>query len=182
VDNGSAGKESQDFLESIKNDVKLIRRDSSEEGGLYWSPAANKGVQVTDSKYLIFLHCDVVILNPSWIDLLTEHADKFGMVGVEFGSYYTQNDYIQEWCVLMTRDCWNDVGPFPVELPQIGMSFIMTMWAQQKGYNPQVMQKPICYHYHISSLELNQFEMLHEQSMVLIPELMRQNENIFKRP
>jgi GT2 family glycosyltransferase len=176
VDNGS-GKESQDFLDDIKDEVKVIRNEKN----IYWGPAATKGVAAADknSKYLIFLHCDVVVLNPAWIDLLVNVSESqgAGMVGVELQSYYMQNqkvDFIQEWCLLMTRDCWKDIGPFPETLPQIGTSFIMTMKAQQKGYKPQVMRNPICHHYRIFSLEINEYERLTEQAMVNIPKLMRE--------
>lgn len=175
VDNGS-GKESQDFLDDIKDEVKVVRCEKN----LYWGPAASKGVAAADknSKYIIFLHCDVVVLNPAWIDLLVNVSESqgAGMVGVELQSYYMQNqkvDFIQEWCLLMTRDCWKDIGPFPETLPQIGTSFIMTMKAQQKGYKPQVMRNPICHHYRIFSLDINEYERLTEKAMIEIPKLMR---------
>lgn len=175
VDNGS-GKESQDFLDDIKDEVKVIRN----ERNMYWGPAASKGIAAADknSKYFILLHCDVVVTNPAWIDLLVNVSDSqgAGMVGVELQSYYMQNqkvDFIQEWCLLITRDCWKDIGPFPETLPQIGTSFIMTMKAQQKGYKPQVMRNPICHHYRIFSLDINEYERLTERAMVEIPKLMR---------
>jgi glycosyltransferase involved in cell wall biosynthesis len=175
VDNGS-GKESQDFLEDIKDEVKVVHNEKN----LYWSAAANRGVAAADrnSKYFIFLHCDVVVLNPGWIDLLVNVAESrhAGMVGVELQSYFMQNqkvDFIQEWCLLMTRDCWNDIGPWPEQLPQVGMGFIMTMRAQRSGHQPQVMKNPICHHYRIFSLDINEYERLTEQAMVNIPKLMR---------
>lgn len=175
VDNGS-GKESQDFLDDIKDEVKVIRNEKN----MYWGPAASKGIAAADknSKYFILLHCDVVVTNPAWIDLLVNVSDSqgAGMVGVELQSYYMQNqkvDFIQEWCLLITRDCWKDIGPFPETLPQIGTSFIMTMKAQQKGYKPQVMRNPICHHYRIFSLDINEYERLTERAMVEIPKLMR---------
>src|SRR3954471_11505742 len=56
VDNGS-GRESQDFLDDIKDEVKVVRNEKN----LYWGPAASKGVAAADrnSKYIVFLHCDV---------------------------------------------------------------------------------------------------------------------------
>jgi len=176
VDNGS-GQESQDFLDEIESNVKLIRNKEN----LYWSEAANKGAKAANkaAKYIIFMHCDVVVLNPGWMDLLinVSAAKNAGMVGLELQNYFMQNqkvDFIQEWCLLMTRECWDEVGPFPEELPQIGHSFIMTMKAQQKGYNPQVMQNPICHHYRIFSLDINEYEKLTEKAMVSIPALMRE--------
>ena len=73
VDNGS-DEESQSFLEDIKNEVKLVRLPKNE----YWSSAANKGVKAADknSKYIVFMHCDVVVLNPAWLDLLINVADN----------------------------------------------------------------------------------------------------------
>ncbi len=176
VDNGS-GQESQDFLDEIEGEVKVIRNEKN----IYWGPAATKGAAAADknSKYLVFLHCDVVILNPGWIDLLVNvsESQSAGMVGVELQNYYMQNqkvDFIQEWCLLMTRDCWRDIGPFPASLPQVGTSFIMTMKAQQKGYKPQVMKNPICHHYRIFSLDINEYERQLETAMLEIPKLMRE--------
>ena len=176
VDNGS-GKEGQDFLDDIQDEVKVIRNEKN----LYWGPAASKGVAAANkgSKYLLFMHCDVVVLNPAWMDLLINVSESqgAGMVGVELQSYYMQNqkvDFIQEWCLLMTKDCWKDIGPFPETLPQVGTSFLMTMKAQQRGYKPQVMRNPICHHYRIFSLDINEYERLTEKAMTEIPRLMRE--------
>src|SRR5271165_3513014 len=81
VDNGS-GQESQDFLDDIEADgVKVIRNQEN----LYWSAAANKGAAAAsrNSKYIVFMHYDVVVLNPSWLDLLINISESqgSGMVG-----------------------------------------------------------------------------------------------------
>lgn len=175
VDNGS-GQESQEFLEEVGNEVKVVRNESN----LYWSAAANRGAEAADksSKYLIFLHCDVVITNPAWIDLLVNvsEAQKTGLVGVELQSYFLQQqkvDFVQEYCMLVTRECWENCGPFPEDLPQVGPAFIFTVKAQQGGFRPQVMRNPICHHYRIFSLDINEYEKLTEQAMVTIPRLLR---------
>ncbi|MFX5705370.1 glycosyltransferase, partial [Acinetobacter baumannii] len=51
VDNGS-GRESQDYLDAINDDIKVIRLESNKG----WSVAANKGAAAASktSKYLIF--------------------------------------------------------------------------------------------------------------------------------
>lgn len=176
VDNGS-GQESQEFLDDIKEEVKVVKCEKN----IYWGPAINKGVQAADknSKYYIFLHHDVVVLNPAWIDLLTNVSTSHGsgMVGVELGSYFMQNqkvDFVQEWCMLMSKECWKDIGPMPETLPQVGTSFIMTMKAQQRGYKPQVMRNPICHHYRIFALDVNEYEKLTDQATVEIPKLIRE--------
>ncbi len=184
VDNGS-GKESQSYLDNISSDVKIVRN----ERNLYWAIAANKGALAADkhSKYIIFLHCDVVITNPAWIDLLVNVAESqnSGMVGVELQSYFMQNqkvDFVQEYCVLFTRECWEAIGPWQANiksngefegLPQIGTSFIMTMKAQIKGFTPQVMRNPILHHYRIFSLDINEYERLTEKAMIEIPRQLR---------
>lgn len=182
VDNGS-GQESQEFLDVLeKEGVKVVRNETN----LYWSVAANRGAMVADknSKYLIFMHCDVVVLNPGWMDLLINVSDsqKCGMVGTELSSYFMEGkqiQFIQEWCILFTRECWQDcmrvIGSngWPEELPQIGHSFIMTATAQNLGYKPQIMRNPICHHYRIFSLDINEYEKQAEQAMITIPRLMR---------
>jgi GT2 family glycosyltransferase len=176
VDNGS-DDESKDFLTELEGQgIKVVRNEEN----LYWGPAINKGVEQADknSNYYIFMHCDVVILNPAWLDLLINisQAQNSGMVGTELQSYFMANqkvDFIQEYCLLMTKDCWNDIGPFPPEVPQIGPSFIMTVRAQNKGWRPQMMRNPICHHYKIFSLDVSEYERLTEQAMVTIPPLLR---------
>ena len=176
VDNAS-GKEGQDFLDDIEGDVKIIRNEKN----LYWSAAANKGAETAsrNSKYLLFMHYDTVVLNPSWLDLMINVSESqgSGMVGLELGQYYMQNqkvDFVQEWCVLFSKESWKAVGPWPETLPQIGNSFIMTMKAQVGGYKPQVMRNPVAHHYHRFALDINEFERFTERAMEEMPRLMRE--------
>lgn len=174
VDNAS-GKDSQEFLKDIETEVKVIRNDKN----LFWSAACNLGVQAADknSKYFLFLHCDVVVLNPAWIDLLVNvsEAQQSGFVGIDTQSYMMGNqkvDFLQEYVLLMTRDCWNDIGPWPEQLPQVGPSFIMTMKAQQQGHKPQIMKNQIVHHYRIFSMDISEYERMTEQAMVTLPKLL----------
>lgn len=174
VDNNS-GKDSQAFLDDIESEVKLVRNDKN----LYWSAACNKGVQKADknSKYLVFLHSDVVITNPAWLDLLINVAESknAGMVGIDTQSYMMGSqkvEFIQEYMMLMTRECWNDVGPWPEQLPLVGNAFVMTLKAQNLGHAPQVMKNPVCHHYKIFGIDINEYERLTEQAMVTIPKLL----------
>jgi GT2 family glycosyltransferase len=174
VDNNS-GKESQDFLSEIEGEVKVVKSDKN----LYWAAACNKGAAAADknSKYIVFLHCDVVVLNPAWIDLLinVSEGQQSGMVGVESQSYMvgTQRmEFLQDYTLLFTREAWSNIGPWPEELPQIGGSFILTVRAQSAGYKPQIMKNPIVHHYKVFSLETSEFERMTEQAMITIPKLM----------
>jgi GT2 family glycosyltransferase len=177
VDNGSE-QESQDFLDDIEADgVKVIRNQEN----IYWSAAANKGAAAAsrNSKYIVFMHYDVVVLNPSWLDLLINISESqgAGMVGLELSQYYLQNqkvDFVSEWCVLFTKESFREIGPWPETLPQIGNSFIMTMKAQTKGLKPQVMRNAVAHHYHKFALDVNQFEIFTEKAMREIPKLMRE--------
>lgn len=176
VDNSSE-QDSQDFLEEIKDEVKVIKNDKN----LYWSAAANKGAEAADknSKYIVFMHNDVVITNPAWLDLLinVSESQKSGLVGVEMKSYYMAQrkiDFIQEWLVLFTKECFKECGPWPEKLPMIGPSFVLTLKAQSGGYKPQVMKNPIAHHYKIFSLNVNEWERLTEQAMVTIPQILKE--------
>lgn len=178
VDNAS-GQDSQDFLDDIEGEVKVVRSKEN----IFWSAAANKGVEAADknSKYLIFLHHDVVITNPGWIDLFinVSTSTDAGVVGLELQSYYMQQqkiDFIQEWCMMVTRDCWKDIGPFDERLPQIGAPFIFTIQAQNKGHKPQIMRNPVAHHYRIFSLDVSEYERLIEQAMVTIPQVLRETQ------
>lgn len=176
VDNAS-DKETQDYLEEVEaSGVKVIRNNKN----LYWAKAANQGANAAskNSNYLVFLHPDVVVLNPGWLDILisVSNAQNAGMVGLELSAYSMQSqkiDFIQEWCMLVTRECWQETGPFSEELEQIGAPFIFSFKAQQKGYNPQVMKNPICHHYRVFNVNINEFEKFTEQAMVTIPQLLR---------
>lgn len=175
VDNGS-GIDTQDFLDDIKDEVKVIRNEKN----VWWSKAANQGVKAADknSKYFIFLHCDTVVLNPAWIDLLinVSESQDSGLVGLEMGSYFMSNqrvDFVQEWCMLVTRECMKECGPWPEDLPQVGGSFILTMQAQNKGFKPQIIKNPVVHHYHIFSLDYSEYERFTESAQTVIPDLMR---------
>ena len=176
VDNAS-GKESQDFLDDIKDEVTLVKNEKN----LYWSAAANRGADAAskNSKYLIFLHCDTVVLNPGWIDLLVSvsQARKSGLVGIDQASYYLQGqkiEFVSEWCMLTTRECWKACGPFPDELPMIGHAFIYSIKANKLGYAPQVMKNPAVHHYHVFSLEdVSMWEKMLESASANIPKLLR---------
>lgn len=179
VSDNNSGQDSQNFLDDIKDEVTVIKNKEN----LYWACAANKGAQKANknSKYLIFLHCDVVITNPAWIDTLinVSESSNSGLVGLELQSYYMQNqkvDFIQEWCMLVTRECWEKIGPFDERLPQIGAPFIFTIEATSKGFKPQLMKNIIAHHYRIFSLDINEYERLVEKSMVTIPQIVREKQ------
>ena len=177
VDNGS-GEETQDYLDVLQDEgIKIVRNKENK----FWSEAANKGVEVADpsSKYFIFLHCDTVVLNPSWIDVLVNisEAQGAGIVGTQLQSYFIQKtkvDFIQEWCLLLTRECWNDVGPWPEELPLVGMAFILTLRAQLKGHKPQATSNNIVHHYRQFSLDPSEYEKISEKAMGTVAKLMAQ--------
>lgn len=174
VDNKS-GKESQDFLNDIQKEVEVVRNDKN----LYWSAACNKGVQRASkkSKYLIFMHSDVVITNPAWIDVLinVSESKNSGFIGLDTNKYRMGNqdvEFIPEYLCMMTRDCWEDCGPWPESLPMVGHSFIMTLRSTTRGHNPQIMKNPICHHYKIFGIDINEWERLTEQAMAEIPKLL----------
>jgi glycosyltransferase involved in cell wall biosynthesis len=187
VDNGSTLQDATDFLDDLadQGDCKVIRNKEN----LWWAAAANIGAKAADkrSKYLIFMHADVVVENPAWIDLLinVSESQDSGLVGVSMHSYYLDKqkiDFIEEWCMLVTRECWNDCGPFAEELPMIGSPFLFTMAAQMAEHKPQVIRNKVVHHYAIFGMEINAFEKFSEQALVRLPSLMRDlQSNIKKR-
>lgn len=178
VDNAS-GQDSQDFLSELESsgEIKVVRNPRNE----YWSKAANRGAQAADrnSKYLIFMHCDVVVIHPAWIDLLVNASEsqRSGLIGVE-PMTWTMGDnkatFIQEYCMLMTRQCWEECGPWCEELPQVGGAFILTMNAIQKGFKPQQLNNQrLVHHYRVFNLNVSEYEKFAEQARVTIPKVMR---------
>lgn len=177
VDNGSTKKDALDYLDILEKepDIKVIRNATN----LWWAAAANQGAKAADknSKYLIFMHHDVVITNPAWIDLLINisEAQGSGCLGVESAAYQFDKkrlDFIQEWLLLVSRNCWRDCGPFAEELPQVGAPFIFTMRAQHKGYKPQMVGKlQLAHHYKTFAMDYADYERLSEMAMSQLPKL-----------
>ena len=176
VDNAS-DQETQEYLDVLRDEgIKVVRNDSN----IYWSKAANQGVAVADpnSKYFVFLHDDVVILDRSWLDILVNISEgrRSGLVGTEFSHYFIQRqktDFLQEWCLLMSRQCWQDIGPWPEELPLVGQSFIMTYRAHMKGHNPQVTGNKIAHHYKDFFMDPSEFERISEAALGQVGRLMQ---------
>lgn len=181
VDNGS-DSETQDFLDKIEEHVTVVRNDKN----LFWGPAANRGAHAAskDSNYFIFLHSDVIVLDPRWIEHLisvTRTHKGTGMVGVQLSPFKYQGqqiDYVSEWCMLLSRECWENMGNFSEKVPQIGVGFLATMQAQFKGFKPQVIRHPLCHHCQIFNLDVNDYELLKERAAEDIPKIMRQLQGI----
>lgn len=176
VDNAS-GKPTQDLLDDIERDGVKVRRLQK---NVFWSEACNQGVSIANknSKYFVFMHCDTVVLSPGWLDVLihVSEAKKAGLVGISTSSYSLSSqkvEFIEEWLMLMTKQCFNAIGPWPEQLPAIGHSFVMTLRAQFKGWNPQVMKNNIAHHYRIMSLDVNDYERLTEQATITLPKMIQ---------
>ncbi len=185
VDNGS-GQRSQEFLDQLETDgVKVIRNNEN----LWWSKAANQGAKAShkDSKYLIFMHHDIMVLNPAWIDLLINVSvfRKSGLVGTQFRNYDVNDQrvtFISEDCMLVTRECWNDVGPFAEELPQEGAPFLFTAIAEKAGYNPLTIDQktiPCVHHWGLAAFDYNEYERLSEDAKAKLPKLLNEIQNRF---
>jgi GT2 family glycosyltransferase len=180
VDNAS-GQETQEYLDVLQEEgVKVIRNEKNE----YWSRAINQGVKAADphSRYFVFLHADTVVLDQSWLDVLINisEANGAGIVGTQLHSYYIAKqkvDFVQEWCMLMTRQCYEDCGPWPEELPLVGMSFIMTLRATKRGHKPQATSNHIVHHYKALCMDPNEYERIAEQSMGTVGKLYVQTMN-----
>lgn len=176
VDNGS-DQQTQEYLDVLQDEgIKVVRNKENK----FWSTAANQGVAVADSnsKYLVFMHSDTVVLNQSWLDILSNISEgrHAGIVGTQFHSYYVQKQqiqFVQEWCMLMTKQCWNDIGPWPEELPLVGMSFIMTMRAQRKGHQPTISGNNIVHHYRAFNMDVSEYERMCEEAMGRVGRLMQ---------
>lgn len=177
VDNGS-GQRSQDFLDQLEEDgVKVIRNNEN----VWWSKAANQGAKAAnkDSKYLVFMHHDLCITNPAWLDLMINVSDssKSGLVGMYLRSYEMNGQrypFIDESCMLVSRECWDDAGPFNEELAQEGAPFLFTYQANRKGHSPQCIdqqQTPCVHHYRIFAMDFNEYERFGEKAQMVLPRL-----------
>ncbi len=184
VDNGSKTQDARDFLDELANqeDCKVIRNKEN----LWWSKAANIGAKASnpESKYLIFLHHDVVILNPAWIDMLinVSESQASGLVGVSLSAYSMDDihgkkssyQFIEEWCMLTTRECWQDCGPFNEKLEQVGAPFLYTLAATWNNYKPQIIKNSLVHHYGVFSMDVNDLEQCNEKAMSILPTSIRE--------
>lgn len=183
VDNGSQEVKTQAYLDDLANDgIKVIRNDSN----IYWAKAANQGARAADknSKYLVFLHHDLNILSPIWMDVLINISEKnkSGVVGYYMESYTVPGssqrfDFVQESCMMVSRECWNDCGPFIEDLPQIGAPFIFNLTAASKGYAPQIIdnkENKFVWHYKITALDFSDLERLNDEASSRLPKFLMQ--------
>lgn len=176
VDNNSTEPDSIECLNDLEDKVKIVRNTEN----LYFSKAANKGVEAADksSSYYVFMHSDVVILSPSWLDNMASVCESkdCGLLGLELHSYLMMGkriDFIREWLMMVTKKCWNDIGPWPEKLPQLGNAFVMTSRASHYGYKPQQMRNPIAHHYGIFNLDISDYERFVDKAQVIVPELLK---------
>lgn len=162
VDNNS-GPETQAFLDDIQHKVKVVRNDKN----LYWSAACNKGASVADknSKYLIFCHHDIVVLNANWIDMMCSACrnNSSGLIGMGSQKYEwgdkKELEFVAEYCMMLTRECWDSIGPWPEKLPFIGHAFVLNQKARIKGYKPQYIREGyrIIHHYANASIGYDEY-------------------------
>lgn len=186
VDNGSKVKDAVDFLDSLgESECKVIRNKEN----LWWSKAANQGAKAADknSKYFIFMHSDVVVTNRAWIDLFinVSESEDSGLIGTSMSSYVLENKkqlFIEETCMLVSRECYQDCGPFSEELPMIGAPFLFTMACAHAEYKPMTLSTPVIHHYGIFGVDANEFAKLSEKARTAIyPEWIKIPSRIKKR-
>lgn len=183
VDNGS-DEQTQAYLDEIQEDIKVIRNKEN----LYWSEAANIGAAAAskDSKYLLFMHSDVVVLSSAWLEIMINvfETRNTGLVGVEFQSYYIDRqkiDFLSEWLLMFSRDCWQACGPWDTRLRQVGHSFIMTLKANDLGYVPQKINNLLAYHYKILGMDISLYEKFVLEAQVEIPKIRKENYINYKK-
>lgn len=175
VDNAS-GKDTQDYLDELPPDVKVIRNNRN----LYWSAAANQGAAHASkhSKYIIFMHADTTIIHAGWMDLLVSVAEseESGMVGAATHMYRLGKQdivFVQEWLVMLSRECFEAIGPWPEELPMVGHAFMLTIKAVQNGFKPQGIMTQIAHHWKAFSVNINEYEVMVDEAMAKIPKMVR---------
>ncbi len=183
VDNGSRDVAVQAFLDELEEDgIKVIRNDEN----VYWAKAANQGAKAADknSKYIVFLHHDINILSPIWMDVLinVSEKNKSGIVGFYMETYTVPGtnqpvNFVQESCMLVTRECWRECGPFVEDLPQIGAPFLFNLSASSKGYLPQIIdnkENKFVWHYQIAAIDMSDMERIQEEAQAKLPKFLMQ--------
>lgn len=177
VDNGS-GQQTQSFLDDLEDDgIKVIRNNEN----LYWTKAANQGIKAADkdSQYYVLMHHDIVMLNPAWLDLLisVSQSNNSGLVGFNMKSYALEDqkvNFVHESCMLVSKECYKDVGAFVEELPQEGSAFLFSFAATHKGHNPQVIKNECVHHWQTFALDISSWEKITDDAMVILPKFIRE--------
>ena len=178
VDNGSETPDAVQFINDLDEhgEVKVVKNKKN-----LWFPAAiNQGVRAADeaSKYFIFMHYDTVVLSHNWIDLLINvvETSEAGMVGMGENSYKIDSQmvrFLDDWCMLVTRECFEDCGPLEESLPVTGSSFIFTLSCQYGGYKPQQMKNNTVHHYQKNGFSSNDFEKYALEAQAHLPKVLR---------
>jgi hypothetical protein len=104
-------------------------------------------------------------------------SNKSGLVGLTMRHYEINQQrypFIDESCMLVSRECWEDSGPFCEELPQEGAPFIFTYTANRNGHAPQCIDQkttPCVHHYRIFAMDFNEHERFAEKAQMTLPKL-----------
>lgn len=164
VDSGSTRPDALEYLKDLEEsqNCKVVRKKEN----VYLPACFNAGVKAAakDSRYYILMHEDTVILDPTWIDMLINISDgnKCGVVGLGLNPGYTidgqRASFIEDWCMLVTRECWENCGPFEEELPILGAAFLFSVVTSVAGYSPQKITPNLVHHYNSFSIDINEFE------------------------
>ena len=183
VDDASETQDAIDYLSELeKQDCKVVRNSKK----LWWTKSANIGAKNADpdSRYFVFMHHDIVILSPAWLDFMINIAESqnSGLVGVSM-SQYTCDDssrkrldvqFIDEWCMLVSKECWQDCGPFDERLEQVGAPFVFTLASNYFNYNPQCISNSLVYHYGVFKMTISDLERFNDKSRLIIPDIVNE--------
>lgn len=174
VDNAS-GKESQDFLDAVEQKGVCVIRNKK---NMWWAAAANQGARAADpkSKYILFMHPDTYVISPVWLDVLigTAISKNSGLISTDLQTYEYAGKPVQfltEWCLLCSRECWDKCGEFEESLPLMGAPFLFSQKAQINGFNPIKISQKLVHHDAISAFSISEWERFTEQAQHEIPKL-----------
>ncbi len=184
VDSGSTRADAINYLQDLEetHQCKVVRKKEN----VFWAAAANAGAKAADkdSRYLVFCHEDLAVLNPSIWDYFINISDgeRSGLVGLSRHGYSMDNqrfEFIEEWCCLVTRECWNDCGPFEESLPIIGAPFLFSLAVHHAGHRPIALandQMKLAHHFSNFSIPINEFERESFNAMEKLPKLIAQTQ------
>lgn len=116
---------------------------------LGYTKAANEGIKASVGEYVVLLNNDTIILNDSWLRLLTEPFEtelRLGITGVQL-EYINGYQYLMFFCVMIKRQVFDDVGLLDEQFSPGGFEDAdFCVRAASKGYRltpvPPIDAKP----------------------------------------
>jgi GT2 family glycosyltransferase len=143
VANGCVDK-TREYVESLSKPFKLVWFEQA----LGYTRAINEGLKVAQGEYVVLLNNDVVLLNPTWIELLLKPFLICDNVGITGPLKFTWpcgpliKTAIAFWCCMIRRSIIDEIGYLDEDFsPGMGEDGAYCIEMEDIGY--KIVQVPV---------------------------------------